>query len=97
MLWGVSVSIYVFIWTGFASQAHNILVEYKLSGESVAKIADLGTAVKLKSKDALLYEPVGTSGYTGKTRSSVFLWRVFVLLSLYNCCRIIGLRNIYCV
>lgn len=45
-------------------QAHNILIEHG-SARSVAKIADLGTAVKLKHSKDLLHEPVGTTGYSG--------------------------------
>jgi hypothetical protein len=35
-------------------------------GRLTAKLADLGTAVQLSSADALIAEPMGTTGYAGK-------------------------------
>lgn len=49
-------------------QPHNILVQKTTSEEGVsylAKIADLGTACKMKENEKL-HDCVGTSGYTGK-------------------------------
>jgi hypothetical protein len=35
-------------------------------GRLAAKLADLGTAVQLSSADALIAEPMGTTGYAGE-------------------------------
>jgi hypothetical protein len=47
-------------------------------GRLAAKLADLGTAVQLPSADALIAEPMGTTGCAGKRplqHPHVYLWR----------------------
>lgn len=49
----------------FFVQSHNVMLFEHADGQLGAKLADLGTALQLPSVDALVAEPIGTTGYAG--------------------------------
>ena len=44
----------------------------KADGSLGAKVADLGTAVKLSSNNALVTDPTGTTGYAGEYKFTLY-------------------------